>query len=221
MALIYCYRWSCYSWREITKSQPNFSLSLSLCVSLSQSLIPCESDVNVEINNEESFCFHKMFRSRFDSVQWSCIAYSHTIVLHAIIFTPNKRVTSDALAGESNRSWLFPFCSAFVYTNAIIRGKYRLELVYFVLVLLFSLVVAWCCRFYFVVCCVRVFFSLSLFFVWFNEEHWLWLFVHINKFHAYDIQMPTISKSMQSSVTRREFRPRNNFIVCVCVNIDF
>lgn len=45
--------------------------------------------------------------------------------------------------------------------------------------------------------------------------------MHINKFHACDIQMPTISKSMQSSVTRREFKPRNKLAATRLCEYDF
>lgn len=137
MALIYCYRWSCYSWRETTKSQPTFFFSLhSVCLFDTNELWKWCKWWNKTMKNR--FVVHKMFPgARFDSVQWSWIArYSHTIPPHMQLSYAQQKSNiwcwcccccccggGDLLsswAGESNRSWLFPFGSGVLFTNPII-----------------------------------------------------------------------------------------------------
>lgn len=163
MVLIYCYRWSCYSWREINKSQSTVYALCIRCVSV-HPWSQCESDVNAEINNEESFCFHKLFRSRFDSVQWSWHSiFSHHCVACNYLFAQTKRVTSDALCWRKQQKLaipiLFSFCLRMPLSvaNIVLNWCILCWLPFFFA----CFIVAWCRRFYFFVCCMLFFLFFS------------------------------------------------------------
>lgn len=166
MALIYCYRWSCYSWRETTKSQPTFFsyyiLMWKWCWKRAE---------DIETNNETEivlFYKKKWFRSRFDSVQWSFSCFTgHIYFSHHNLdgmqlssAQQTRRPRTIWCHSKSNRSWLFPFgeqASVFfsLFTIAIIHPA---NISLFVL---------------HIVCCFISFFHFFflLSFHSFNEEH--------------------------------------------------
>lgn len=120
------------TWNNQISSNCFFSsLSLSLSFSILfiiQFQIHCESNVDVEINNEKSFYFYKLCRSRFDSVQWSWKAiFSHQFHFICNYLTPNERniwcscTHCDVIATEVAYSHFVQL----LFTNATSRGKFR------------------------------------------------------------------------------------------------
>lgn len=172
----------------------NFFLhSDSVSVSLDTISNHCESDGEMK-QWRIILLLTKCSRSRFYSVQWSWIAKfsHHSVAYMQLSYAPTKEWTSDAAlflslpkateVGYSHFVQCFFFCCCLWIPLSVAN------------IFLFS--------FYLI-------FGLCVF--CFNEEHWLWFFMHINKVHAYNKFKckPFQSQCNRLCVTRRESKPRN------------